>query len=334
MAELLDNGADVDTAIERNGSTSLECAARRRNMGVLRTLLRRGASADHCDQFGIDAYVSCWYPNLKHMEESSSRDVFNVLSEYIALDHTYTWGTSHSLTVLQAAATIVKGPDIEALISYGHNIEGKDPGGRTALFYAASFGNPSAFFALLAQGADMDYESYSVELMLQATVTGEASRAAGSNMPPEDYETIAGHLLQNGNPDLNVLIEFPTDSSADPASIRGRMVTLKQIAEAYGPGIEAWFLTLLKESGHPYQFTKEDECKLNALRRGGHALQGCVLGEDEGSLRDDDVDHSDTDEDDGDDDTDDNDENNAKFTQDERSDAEEEEQFWDAEQDL
>ena len=303
-------------------------------MGVLRTLLRRGASADHCDQFGIDVYVSCWYPNSEHTEEFSSRDVFNVLSEYIALDHTYTWGTSQSLTVLQAAATTVKGPDIEALISYGHNIEGKDPGGRTALFYAASFGNPSAFFALLAQGADMDYESYSVEFMLQAAVIGEASRVAGSYTPTEEYETIAGHLLQNGNPDLNILIEFPTDSSADPASIRGRVVTLKQIAEAYGPGIEAWFLTLLKESGHPHQFTIEDECKLNALRRGGHALQGFVFGEDEDSLRDADGDHSDTDEDDEDDDTDDDDERNAKCAQDEQSDAEEEEQFWDAEQDL
>ena len=303
-------------------------------MGVLRTLLRRGASADHCDQFGIDVYVSCWYPNSEHTEEFSSRDVFNVLSEYIALDHTYTWGTSQSLTVLQAAATTVKGPDIEALISYGHNIEGKDPGGRTALFYAASFGNPSAFFALLAQGADMDYESYSVEFMLQAAVIGEASRVAGSYTPTEEYETIAGHLLQNGNPDLNILIEFPTDSSADPASIRGRVVTLKQIAEAYGPGIEAWFLTLLKESGHPHQFTKEDECKLKALRRGGHALQGFVFGEDEDSLRDDDGDHSDTDEDYEDDDTDDDDERNAKCAQDEQSDAEEEEQFWDAEQDL
>lgn len=334
MAELLDNGANVDTAIERNGSTSLEQAAKWRNMGVLRTLLRRGASADHCDQFGIDVYVSCWYPNLEHTEECSSRDVFNVLSEYIALDHTYTWGTSQSLTVLQAAATTVKGSDIEALISYGHNIEGKDPGGRTALFYAASFGNPSAFFALLAQGADIDYESYSVELMLQAAVIGEASRVAGSYTPTEEYETIAGHLLQNGNPDLDVLIEFPTDSSALPATIRGCDATLKQFAEANGPEIEAWFLTLLRESGHPHHFTKEDECRLNALRRGGHGLQGRVLGDDEDSLRDDGVDHSDTDEDDGDDDNDGDNESNARFAQDERSDVEGEEQFWDAEQDL
>ena len=332
MAELLHNGADVDTAIERNGSTSLERAARGRNMGVLRTLLQHGASADHCDQFGIDVYVSCWYPNSEHTEEFSSRDVFNVLSEYIALDHTYTWGTSQSLTVLQAAATTVKGPDIEALISYGHNIEGKDKGGRTALSYAAGFGNSSAFFALLAQGADMDYDSYSVEIMLEAAVTGEARRRAKSRIG--EYEAIARYLLQNGIPDLNLLFEVPTNGSEAPAIIRGRDVTLKQIAEAYGPGIEAWFLTLLRESGHPHHFTKEDECRLNALRRGGHTLQGCVLGDDEDSLRDDGVDHSDTDEDDGVDGTDANDESNAKFAQDERSDVEEEEQFWDAEQDL
>ena len=336
VVELLDNGADVDTEIDRDGSTVLELAAKMRRMDVLRTLLRRGASADHCDQFGVDVYVSCWYPRLAHTEVFSSRDVFNVLSEYIALEHTYTWGTSQSITVLQVAATTVKGPDIEALISYGHNIEGKDKVGRTALCYAATFGNTSAFFALLAQGADMDYESHSVETMLQAAITGEALEIASPYTPSEDFEAIAGYLLQYGSPDLDLVFDISTDSPANPASIRGRKATLRQIAEANGPEVEAWFLTLLRESGHPHQFTKEDECRLNALRRGEHTIQGCVLGEDEDSLRDDGVDHSDTDDDGGDDDIDDDDddESNAKFAQDERSDAEEEEQFWDAEEDV
>lgn len=302
MVELLENGADVDAVVDRQGSTVLALAAKTRNMDMLRTLLRRGASADHCDELGIDVYVSCWYPNLDRTRASSSRDVFNVLSEYIALDHTYTWGTSRKLTVLQTAATTVDGPDIDALISYGHNIEGADSEGHTALFYAVKFGNLSAFLALLAQGACMDYESFSVETMLQAAIDGGA-RPAHTDTQARRYGAIAAHLLKYGNPDLNLLFEISNDSPTDPASIRGRSVTLKQIAEAYGPEIEAWFLTLLLESEQPHYFTRKDKRRLRDLGREGYAPQGYVLSDDDDFSRDDKTDQSDDrfDVDDGDD---------------------------------
>lgn len=339
MVELLENGADVDTAIGRKGSTSLELAARMRNMNVLRTLLRRGASADHCDEYGIDVYISCWYPITPYAEAFSSRDVFNVVSEYIALERTYTWGAGLSLTVLQAAATGVKGPDIDALVSYGHGIEDRDNGGRTALFYAANFGNSSAFLALLAQGADMDYESFSVETMLQGTIDGRAETAHADSRA-RGYGAIAGYLLKNGCPDLNILFEISADSTTDPASIRGRSVTSKQIAEANGPEIEAWFLTLLLESDQPRYFTQKDKRRLRVLQRKGYAPQGCVLSDDDDFSEDDETDQSDgqigdqSDVDDGDDHDGRDGEGDASSTEDEWSDVEEEEQFWDAEQSL
>lgn len=335
MVELLDNGADVDTAIEHNQSTSLELAAKKRSMNVLRTLLQRGASADHCDKFGVDVYVSCWYPILTRAGAFPSRDVFHIVNEYIALDHTYTWGAGVRLPVLLAAATTVEGPDIDALISYGHNIEGADNGGRTVLFYAVSFGNPSAFFALLAHGADMYYESFSVELMLHETIKGEATRIDRTILAVQAYDAIARHLLRNGSPDLNLIFDIAPESPSDPASIRGRSVTLKQIAEANGPRIETWFLALLRESGDPHLFTKEDKRRLHALRLEGYAQQGCVFGEDQDLSGDDETYQSvyQTNED-GDDDHEGGDhKRDARSTQDASSDAEEE-QYWDAEQDL
>lgn len=302
-------------------------------MNVLRTLLRRGASADHCDVFGVDVYVSCWYPYLTRTKDFSSREVFNVVYEYIALDHTYTWSLGFSLTVLQAAAMTVEGPDIDALISYGHNIEVTDNAGRTALFYAASFGNPSAFFALLSQGADMYYEPFSVETMLHQAITGKAKRLERTLSPIQGYDTIARHLLRNGNPDLGLLFDISPESRSDPANIRGRRITLKQIAEANGPKIEVWFLTLLSESVHPHFLTKEEKRRLNALRLAGYALQGCVLGEDEEHSENDETDQSEAQNDDG---GNDDNEDDASSVQDMPSEEEEEveEHFWDAEQGL
>jgi hypothetical protein len=229
----------------------------------------------------------------------------------------------------------VDGPDIDALISYGHNIEGTDSGGRTALFYAAESGNSSAFLALLAQGADMNYKSFSVETMLRAAIDGGAT-LADTDTQRWGYGAIVGHLLKYGNPDLNLLFVISNDSPADPASIRGRSVTLKQIAEAYGPDIEAWFLTLLLESEQPHYFTRKDKRRLRALGRKGYAPQGYVLSGDDDFSRDDETDQSDDrfDVDDGDDHDGRDGEGDTSSTQDEGSDVEEEEQFWDAEQGL
>lgn len=265
----------------------------------------------------------------------SSRDVSNVVNVYFALDHTYTWGAGSRLPVLLTAATTVEGPDIDALISYGHGLEDTDNGGRTALFDAASFGNSSAFFALLAQGADMDYESFSVELMLHESIKGEANRKDRVLSPVRGYDEIAKHLLRNGNPDLDLLFDISIESSSDPASVRGRSVTLKQIIEANGPRIEDWFLTLLRESGHPHFFTKNDRRRLDVLRRERYALQGCVFAEDDIHFQDDEMDQSENQIDgDGDDDYDGGAHKvDARSTQDANSEEEEEEeeQFWDAE---
>jgi hypothetical protein len=111
---------------------------------------------------------------------------------------------------------------------------------------------------------------------------------------------------------------------------------LKQIAEAYGPEIEAWFLTLLLESEQPHYITQKDKRRLRALGRKGYALQGYVLSEDDDFSRDDETDQSDDrfDVDDRDDHDGRNGEGDTSSTQNERSDVEEEEQFWDAEQGL
>jgi hypothetical protein len=177
--------------------------------------------------------------------------------------------------------------------------------------------------------------------MWHKAVTSQAQKANASFLPlPEkaDYEPIIKHILQHAHPSLDLTTPSNYELEDYPPSIRGRKVTPKQLAEAFGPKTEAWFLTLLCESGQQHHFTKEDKRRLHVLRREGYASQGCVLGDDDDDLSEDDEIYpcdNGIDEYDGDDGRDDDDhERDASSKHDETSDAGEEEQFWDAEQNL
>lgn len=336
---MLERGADIDTATNREQSTPLVLAAQHRRLDVLRMLLRLGASADFCDEDGTDVYLACWYPS-RYDERISSQEIFDLVSEYVALEPTYTLRNG-DLTAMHLAATSVSGQDISALISHGHDIEGGRPGGFEILYFAAVFGNSSAFTALLSHGVKLRYGSTSVEQLLCQTVAGEARKDKVWLLSTQgDYEAIARHLLWHGEPNLDLALNVPSGQWQWPASIRGRSVTVRQLAEAYGPKTEAWLLTLLRESSHAHHFTKEDKRRLHALRLEGYAAQGRVLGEDEDYPEDDGTNQSDDqsedqpDADDGDDHDGRRGEGDATHKQDELSDMEEEQQFWDAEQGL
>jgi len=341
LAELLENGANVEARLSHSQVTLLEIAAFQRHLDVLRVLLRRGASTDHCNEDGIDVQFFCWCSEDHSNKGISATETANVLSEYVALDPQATWDDS---TILHIAAACADGHDIDALISCGHDVEAKDDDNLTPIACAVQYGNASAYFALLAHGADLNYSWSSVEEMLHRAMTCQAQMPNLTFLPfPEeaDYESIVRHILKHGSPDLNIAIRVRLGDEDYPPSVHGHSTTPRQLAEACGPKIEAWFLTLLLESGHPDYFTKRDKRRLHALRLEEYAPQGCVLGDDDNLSEDDDTHQSGdrTNEDHGDDDGyvyhhlyDHGDD--ASSIHEDTNDEGAEEQFWDAAQDL
>jgi ankyrin repeat protein len=338
LAELLENGANIDAKTGHMQNTLLEVAASHRHLDVLRTLLHRGASTDQCDRDGVDIHFFCWASKDYSNKGTSAIETANVLSEYMVLDSKCTWQLG---TVLHVAAMFLDGHDIDTLISHSYDIEAKGDDDWTPIAYALEYGNASAYFALLAHGADLSYSVSSVESMLHRAVISHAQKPNVSFLPfPEkaDYESIIKHILQHGHPSLDLTSPSNHELEEYPPSIHGRKVTPKQLAEAFGPKTEAWFLTLLRESGQPHHFTKEDKRRLHFLRLEGYARQGCVLGDDDEFSEDDEIyqcGNTTGEYGGGDDGGDDDDhEGNASSTHDGASDMGEEEQFWDAEQDL
>jgi hypothetical protein len=341
LAELLENGANIDAYLTGAQMTLLEAAAFRRRLDVLRLLLQRGASTDCRDELGFDVHFWCWVSPNYFNNGASTTETVNVLSEYMALDPQCTW---QNFAIIHAAAMSGDGHVIDALISSGHDVEAKGCQGWTPIAYAVEYGNAAAYFALLAHGADTTFSSSSVERMLHRAVAFQAQMPGSTFLPfpgNADYEPIIKHILQHGSPNLNIPIRVQPGAVDYLPSVRGHRTTPRQLAEAHGPKTEAWFLTLLLQTGHPHYFTKKDKRRLHALRLEGHALQGCVLGDDDDLSEDEQSDQSkdwtddDDDDDDGDDDDHDyDDESDASSTHEETSDEGEEEQFWDAEQDL
>lgn len=342
LAELLDNGANIHAKLEREQMTLLEWAVYGRHLDVMRMLLQRGASTDHCKENGVDAYVCCWITKDYSYKRDSALEAYNILNEYATLHPKHTY--FRNITVLHGAAQFADGADVDALISNGNDIEAKDDDGHTALAYAARNGTASAFFALLAHGADMNFSPSSVERMLHEAIAGRARMPTAAPIFFSyniDYDAVVRHILQHGQPDLQMSIEIPAWDVNYPSIVRGHRFTPKELAKACCTETETWFLALLRECRRSHYFSEEDELRLRALRLGSHASQGCVLGENDDLSEDDEGDPSDdwTDEDDPDDGGDDNDrgydhEGDASSFHDDTSDVGEEEQFWDAEQGL
>ena len=342
LAELLENGADIDaTTTGVQQTTLLELAAIQRHLDVLRMLLQRGASTDHCDEDDIDVHALCWYSTDYFNKGISAAETANVLGEYVALDSQWIWNDG---TILHIAAMFADGKDIDTLVSRGHDVNAKDVDGATPITDALDYENASAYFALLARGADLNFSLSSVEKWLHRAMTFQAQMPKLTSLPflkEADFESIIRHILQHGSPNLNIAIGIQLDDDDFPPSVRGHSITARQLAEVFGPKTEAWFLTLLLQTGHPHYFTKRDKRRLRALRLDGYAPQGCVLGDDDDPSEDDEIDQSDgwVDKDDGDDYGHDDDHDydhggSASSIQDDTTDLGEEEQFWDAEQDL
>jgi ankyrin repeat protein len=333
VTELLDNGTDIDASIDSHQGTALQKATEYRYLDLIRMLLQRGASPDHHNQLGCDVYIYCNLLGRESNQETSAKEIYDVLSEYIVpnLEINDFW----SSTVLQMAAERVNGQDIKALVALGADLDTTNSLGRPALYNAVRYGNASAYLALLELGARWDMPECRAENLMFVALARRAREEYEYCFNTPDFEAIVRHLLRHRNVHLGVLVTIPAGLYTRllyPRSLFGRRATFKQLARAYNPEMEAWFLRLVQEEcGTPD--ASEDERRLLASRLEPCAVRGCGLCEERVRFEDD-VLNGDSDRfvSDDDDDRDDDDEDDQSSSSGEESEAAEEEQFWDAEE--
>lgn len=284
VTELLDNGTDIDAAISSTQITALRWASEHRNMNLLRLLLQRGASPDHYDLLGCDVYMASVLLTPKANQQTTAKEMYDVLREYAVpdLETTRIWGA----TVLQVAAEHVSGQDINTLIALGSDPDSVDSLGSPALYHAVQYGNASAYFALLEQGARWDNPSCRSENLLFLALTGKAREEWEYSFITPDFEGIVRHLLRHREVHLGVRFRIPSPGSRYPEDLWGRRATAKQLVHAYGPEVEAWFLGLVQEQCDLVD-ADIDQCRLRALRLEPCAVQGCGICEDQIRYEDD-----------------------------------------------
>jgi hypothetical protein len=246
LIEVLDHGTDIDSAIGPDKMTALEFAAYQQRIDAMRVLLQRGASADHVGARGLNAFFYSSYPRPAHWQKVPSKNTFNILNEYIHMDPTATW--DYGGTALHAAAMFSLGSDIDALVALGCDVDHVDKQESTALLYAVKYGNPSAYFALLRNGAKMDRRQNTPTMLLVNAIMCKAELTWGDFVTP-DYDTIVRHLLRECIPLGCTYYIYGNESW--PADVTDRDITFQEYAAIrYGRQTESWLTHLLRECGH------------------------------------------------------------------------------------
>jgi ankyrin repeat protein len=96
---------------------------------------------------------------------------------------------------LHAVAVFSLGSDIDALVAPGCDIECVDRENATALYYALNYGNPSAYFALIQNGAKMERDNTDDRLLMNAILCKAGQPLSKWYFVESDYDTIVRHLL-------------------------------------------------------------------------------------------------------------------------------------------
>ena len=250
LIDLLDHGTDIDSAIGPDQITALEFAAYQQRIDALRVLLQRGASADHVGANGLNAFFYSFYPRPQNWQKVPSKHTFNVLNEYVHMDPTAAW--DYGGTALHAAAMFSLGSDIDALVALGCDLDHVDRQGNTALVYAVKYGNPSAYFALLRNGAKMGKRQNTPTMLLVNAMLCKAEVSSGKiifGFTPPDYDTIVRHLLCERIPLGATYYIYGNESW--PKNVTDRDITFQEFAAImHGHEIEMWLTGLLQECGH------------------------------------------------------------------------------------
>jgi hypothetical protein len=244
-AELIDCGAEVDSlTVQANGWTALQQAAFFKELDIVRFLLQRGASPDLLIPGGDLPNWTCWYLDDRQTEHSSM-DIFN--PDMQAVD-------AYGSTSLHIAASNANGGQIDSPVSLGSDIHLQTHNGMFPIHYAIHNGNFWAFSSLVLHYdedifEDPDRIGWSLlhwTVGSKAVYLDEIRRdVVIDSTGPREYDEILREVLQRGvSPQARHRREsWWLEAARD---LQGREVTAHELAVAYGPEVEAWFLGVLR----------------------------------------------------------------------------------------
>lgn len=276
MAELLDCGVDVDAIINHSSmSTGLIQSSTSKDLDVVRFLLSRGASADPVDFLGLPASANCWTMSdltTKH----SSMDVFNLLVESTFFD------LDPSRTLFFASMNAC-GAQINSLVDFGGEVQDD---AFIPIRGATSHGNYSAYLALMSHCDDnVVKDNPQFSQMLLETICGKVyylSNTSEQCIDPQrvlGYDEIVIDMMQRGTDTRER--QLMLGNAWIPPSLHGLEMTAHELAKALGPETEAWYLRVLLRCS--LFTTREDTQRLRELTRAGYVVDGFVYdcGEEE-----------------------------------------------------
>ncbi|XP_072761084.1 uncharacterized protein [Anoplolepis gracilipes] len=210
-------------AVDRNGQTPLNLAARHGYADVVRVLLAAGARADHADCDGWTALrAAAWGGHTQVVEE---------LLKHGAMVDCADWDQR---TALRAAAWGGHEDIVKALLKHGADVNRTDDEGRTALIAAAYMGHSEIVEHLLDFGAEIDHAdsdgrtALSVAALCVPANHGYAKVVTillerGATVDHEDKDGMTPLLVAafEGHRDVcDLLLEF--DADMDHCDVTGR----------------------------------------------------------------------------------------------------------------
>ncbi|EFN67711.1 Ankyrin repeat domain-containing protein 50 [Camponotus floridanus] len=210
-------------AVDRNGQTPLNLAARHGYADVVRVLLAAGARADHADCDGWTALrAAAWGGHTQVVEQ---------LLTHGAMVDCADWDQR---TALRAAAWGGHEDIVKALLKHGADVNRTDDEGRTALIAAAYMGHSEIVEHLLDFGAEIDHAdsdgrtALSVAALCVPANHGYAKVVTillerGATVDHEDKDGMTPLLVAafEGHRDVcDLLLEF--DADMDHCDVTGR----------------------------------------------------------------------------------------------------------------
>ncbi|KAL0118776.1 hypothetical protein PUN28_009445 [Cardiocondyla obscurior] len=210
-------------AVDRNGQTPLNLAARHGYADVVRVLLAAGARADHADCDGWTALrAAAWGGHTQVVEQ---------LLKHGAMVDCADWDQR---TALRAAAWGGHEDIVKALLKHGADVNRTDDEGRTALIAAAYMGHSEIVEHLLDYGAEIDHAdsdgrtALSVAALCVPANHGYAKVVTillerGATVDHEDKDGMTPLLVAafEGHRDVcDLLLEF--DADMDHCDVTGR----------------------------------------------------------------------------------------------------------------
>jgi hypothetical protein len=290
IAELLDCGVDVDAITHSDMSNALTRASEMKCLDIVRFLLQRGASADHVDSHGFAA-GTCWFTGDDETRYSST-DIFNLLTENSHID--VNDDTQLQFPLLFIAASYACCAQIDALVRLGADVHLRTASGAAVVSHAAWCGNYSTYSALASyySGDVFNTNTELASQLLLNTLYGRQylldgmSVLVGDGCRSPEYDKIMIDMFHRGVGPRTRLDVADSILYYTPHGVHHEDYAANELAAAMGPETEAWYLSILcicgllahgeiqrlcelAEAGHvPDEFGCELESKLDELEYG------------------------------------------------------------------